>query len=203
MDFSFKIEGLAKIEHASGQIRQAVANEINKALFISAKKIEEDAKKSILDGKKTGRAYKRGAIGGRKIGTKVIFRNGRAIQGSSILANVKGFKFHRASAAGESPASDTGRLVNSINSSLSSIGGEAIVKAGSSAVKYAAWLEFGTLGVVGHSVSFAGGKASETGELRRGVAARPYLFPALEKNKQWINARLQEAIKIALTSSSF
>jgi hypothetical protein len=202
MDFNVRIDGLDQIVESGEAVRQAVANEINKALYVSAKKVEDDAKKSILDGQKTGRTYRRSAIkatGKRVIGSRIKWIDGKAVNAGNIKAKVAiGYIFHRASAPGEAPASDTGHLAGSINSSMASNGGEAIVSAGSGAVKYAKWLEFGTLGVVGHSVSFSGGKVSETGEIRRGIAARPFLFPALERNKAWINAKLQEAFKTAL-----
>jgi HK97 gp10 family phage protein len=145
MDFSVKIEGLDKITGASAEIRQAVADEINKAVFASAQQIRTEAIKSIQNGQKTGRLYKRRTVS------------------------------HRASAPGEAPASDTGRLVNSITA-FNNGGGEAMTIAGRGTVIYAAMLEFGT---------------SKMG-------ARPFMLPALEKSKAWITARLQDALRRGL-----
>jgi len=148
IEFSFKIEGLDRIENATQAVRDSVAAEIAKALYASAKQVETEAKKSILSGQKTGRIYKRGSV------------------------------THRASAPGESPASDTGRLVNSITANPA-VDGEATVVAGRGSVKYAAMLEFGT----------------------SKIAARPFMVPAMEKSKAWIQERLNKAVRIAAAKS--
>jgi HK97 gp10 family phage protein len=145
VDFSVRIEGLDSIAKASDRIKQSVAIEVNKAVFASAQRVAAEAKKSILDGQKSGRFYKHRSV------------------------------THRASAPGEPPASDTGRLVNSINAQLSGPG-EAEAIAGNAAVKYARFLEFGT----------------------SRIAARPFFLPALEKSKAWIRQRLQEALRRGL-----
>ena len=138
------IDGLDQIKQAMGATPKVVEQELNKALFASAKQVEKEAKLSILSGQKSGRLYHRRTV------------------------------THRASAPGEAPASDTGRLVNSINSYLGDQ--EAFVTAGRGTVKYAAMLEFGT----------------------RFMAARPFMFPALEKSKDWIRRRLTEALTRAI-----
>jgi HK97 gp10 family phage protein len=146
MEFTVKIEGLERIDRATQRVRDAVAREVGIALFASAKKVEGDANRSITEGQKSGLLYKRRTV------------------------------THRASAPGEAPASDTGRLVNSINGTVvSGRTGEAEVKAGSGIVRYARMLEFGTVK----------------------MAARPFLFPALEKNKAWIRERLNRAVRKA------
>ena len=148
MDFSVKIEGLDKIANASASFRQAVADEVNKAVYASAQKVSTEAKKSIQGGNKSGRTYKRRTVS------------------------------HRASAPGEAPASDTGRLVNSINSYALG-NGEAISVAGRGTVKYATMLEFGTTK----------------------IAARPFMLPALEKSKAWITERFNKAVRKAAADS--
>ena len=149
MDFSFKVEGLDKLSKAIPAVQKAVERELEIALFASAKKVEGEAKRSIAAGGKTGKIYKRGSV------------------------------THQASAPGEAPATDTGRLVNSINSALNKSGVEATVTAGEGSVKYAALLEYGT----------------------RHIAPRPFLFPALEKSKAWIADRLAKAVRIAAAKS--
>lgn len=149
MDFSVKIEGLDKIEHATAEMQRSVQAELNKALFASAKRVEKEAKQSITAGGKTGRTYRRRTVA------------------------------HTASAPGEAPASDTGRLVNSITAELHAADLEATVTAGGGAVAYAAMLEFGT----------------------RTTAARPFMFPALEKSKAWITERLARAVRTAAAKS--
>ncbi len=147
MEITVKIDGLDRIDRATDVARKAIAEEIAKGLYASAKKVEGDAKRSILDGQKTGRTYRRGNV------------------------------LHRASAPGEAPASDTGRLVNSINGVVEkSTTLEAVIRAGGGIVRYARMLEFGTAK----------------------MAARPFLFPAAEKNRAWIVERLNKALRDGL-----
>jgi HK97 gp10 family phage protein len=145
MNFEVRIEGLDKLATGSKKVQEAILSELNIALFASAKHVEAEAKKSILSGDKTGRVYKRRTV------------------------------IHQASAPGEAPASDTGRLVNSLNSELNTSALEATVTAGKGAVKYATMLELGT----------------------RYIAARPFMFPALEKSKAWIVDRIAAAVRKA------
>lgn len=130
----------------SPEFQALLKKEVEIALYASAKQVEKEAKQSILNGKKTGRIYKRRTV------------------------------THQASAPGEAPASDTGRLVNSINSYLVRAAMEAIVVAGRGVVKYATMLEFGT----------------------RKMAARPFMHPALEKSRAWIQARIADATNRAI-----
>lgn len=142
MEVSFTIDGLDRIDRASKEVQASVAKEMQKALYASALQIEKEAKLSITQGGKTGHIYKRGNV------------------------------THQASAAGEAPASDTGRLVNSIQSYLKASALESFVIAGRGLVKYAKMLEFGT----------------------SKIAARPFMFPASQKSKNWIQNRLQKAV---------
>ena len=148
MDFSFKVEGLDKIAEAMAGVKQAVADELTKAVYAGAQKVVTEAKKSVLDGNKSGRVYKRRSV------------------------------THRTSAPGEAPASDTGRLVNSLHAEAGNPG-EALAIAGGSSVKYATTLEFGT----------------------SKMAARPFMVPALEKSRPWISERLNEAVRKAAIDS--
>jgi HK97 gp10 family phage protein len=74
---------------------------------------------------------------------------------------------HRASAPGQAPASDTGRLANSITAEIS--GKAATITAGT---EYAAPLEFGT----------------------RDIEPRPFMVPAMEQERPKFNARLQKIV---------
>lgn len=148
MDFSVKVDGLDKIQKASDRVKTEVVKELQKALYASALKVQREAQDSIRKGQKSGRIYKRGD------------------------------KIHRASAPGEAPASDTGRLVNSITAHLNKISMnklESFVVAGRGVVKYARMLEFGTAK----------------------IAARPFMLPAFEKNRRWIQERLNKAVRTA------
>ncbi len=149
MDFSVKIEGLEKLDRAMKGVPEAIDKELRTALFASAKHVEAEAKRSIASGQKTGRIYKRRTV------------------------------THQASAPGEAPATDTGRLVNSINAYPAGEKLESTVVAGRGTVKYAAMLEFGT----------------------KFIAARPFLFPAVEHSKDWIRERLAKAVRTAAAKS--
>ncbi|WP_337187593.1 HK97-gp10 family putative phage morphogenesis protein [Phenylobacterium sp.] len=146
MEFSVKIEGLEKLDMAARHVQQNVQAELKKALYVSAQKVDAEAKKSIVSGQKSGRIYRRRSV------------------------------LHQASAPGQAPASDTGRLVNSITSGLNPGKLESFVVAGRGLVKYARMLEHGTIK----------------------MAARPFMFPALEKSKAWIAERLQRAVRAAI-----
>jgi len=74
---------------------------------------------------------------------------------------------HKASAPGEAPATDTGRLANSIQADIQ--GKNATVFTN---VEYAPFLEFGT----------------------RTIEPRPFLFPALEKERPAWNRRLNAIV---------
>jgi HK97 gp10 family phage protein len=116
---------------------------IGGALFLGGAKIEENAKISIQREPKTGVIYQRGNVA------------------------------HRASAAGEAPANDTGALVRSFNLSASSDKMVVSVKSGTGVVDYAKHLEYGT----------------------DKMEARPFMKPALEKSRKYINERMEKAIK--------
>ena len=142
MQFSVSVDGIDKLASKSRIVAKIAEEELAKALYASAKQVEKEAKQSILQGGKSGRVYRRRTV------------------------------THTASAPGEAPASDTGRLVNSINTELETTALTSTVSAGSGIVKYARALEFGT----------------------RKVAARPFLFPALERSKPWIKDRFDRAL---------
>lgn len=74
---------------------------------------------------------------------------------------------HRASAPGESPATDTGRLVQSITANIDGKTAEVVAD-----VQYAAYLEFGT----------------------QHMEPRPFMVPALEKERPKFEARLNKIV---------
>jgi len=82
---------------------------------------------------------------------------------------------HQASAPGEAPATDTGHLVASIMA-VKNISGDGSWLVGSG-LNYAKYLEFGT--------------TQEGGRL----APRPWLMPALEKNRNWIYKNIARAVR--------
>lgn len=74
---------------------------------------------------------------------------------------------HRASAPGEAPATDTGRLVNSIKANISGKRAEIVAD-----TEYAAPLEFGT----------------------RTIEPRPFMVPAVEQERPKWDARLNALV---------
>jgi len=99
---------------------------------------------------------------------------------TNILARQKtGIKWpslpNRSSAAGESPATQSGKLARSIKAVLSADKTEAFVGIHNTAqVPYAVWLEYGT----------------------RGIEPRPFVWPALQKHKNKIIEDYKKALKI-------
>jgi HK97 gp10 family phage protein len=81
---------------------------------------------------------------------------------------------HRASAPGEAPASDTGRLVNSITTTYNLEQLSGTVQAGT---EYAPWLEFGT----------------------SKMEPRPFMRPALMENAEAVLEGIASEIRAVLT----
>ena len=125
------------------KITEDMKKEIAAALFVGGLKIEENAKLSIQREVKTGRVYRRRTV------------------------------THIASAAGQAPANDTGRLVNSFNVSQSADQMVVAIKSGGATVDYAVSLEYGT----------------------EKMAPRPFMKPALEKSRAFIQKRMVTGIK--------
>lgn len=79
---------------------------------------------------------------------------------------------HAASAPGSPPAIDTGKLVGSVTHKISADGLDAAIGTNTA---YGAHLEFGT----------------------KKMAARPWLFPAFERNRKGIVKRIAKAVDVA------
>ena len=117
---------------------------VQQETFLGALKVETEAKKRIQRGPKTGRIYRRGNT------------------------------THQASAPGESPASDKGRLASSINTQEVS-GSRKLAFEVQTSLKYSTSLEFGT----------------------SKMAPRPFMLPALETHKKDIVRDIGRAIQTA------
>lgn len=148
MNIKVQVDGLDRVAGASRKVRESVARELLGALKLSGERVRGEAIKSILAGGKTGTVYKRGNV------------------------------LHQASAPGEAPAQDTGRLASSITTSVD--GTSVIVTAGNGTVKYARMLEFGT----------------------SRIAARPFMMPAYRRSKAWIKERLNRAVSDGIRNGS-
>lgn len=148
-----KIEGVIGLDKLQGKLKAlapAIEKEVAKQLYVGALAIEAEAKTQITQGTKSGRTYKRRSV------------------------------THQASAPGEAPANDTGRLVNSIHVTTDEGGQVARVHAGPGAVSYAAALEFGT----------------------SKMAERPFSRPALAKAKPEIEKKLKAGIQKVIDSQA-
>jgi hypothetical protein len=160
MTASLTIDGTQDVAEALRKYGALAEAEIAKAVTATALLVNSDIKKRIQRGPKTGRKYDQ------------IFRtiNGRAVPvgpraGNNLSAT------HQASAPGESPATDTGVLVNSIAfKQVSKLTAEV-----ESRLAYATYLEFGT----------------------RAMAARPAWLPAIEKMRPEFAKRVADAIRKA------
>ena len=147
-----RIGGLRGVKGLNKKLKnfpEMVVHEMRGAVAGSALLVQNDMRRSIQKGPNTGRTYKR----------------------------TKDGKFHRASAPGESPATDSGRLVSHINFVLAAEGLMASIGIHDVAnVVYAARMEFG-------------------GRDSRGIyiAPRPYVRPALTRNAKAIILRLRKA----------
>ncbi len=97
----------------------------------------------------------------------------------------RGSGFHQASAAGEAPAIDTGVLRSSIAVKIEPGGLSATIGVHDlTKVKYALRLEFGFVG------------RDSLGRAYK-MAPRPFVFPAFEKNREFIRDRIEEAMRRA------
>lgn len=100
------------------ELRRMFEGEAARIVLQTGTVIERDSKQSMR-GPKHGRVYRRGAITRKyKMGGKAYQSlRGKGMRGKSNggrVAVTVGYKFHRASAPGEAPAIDYGKLVNSI-----------------------------------------------------------------------------------------
>lgn len=107
----------------AGQLADELERNARNLVRVTVKRIEARYKAS-LSGPRSGRTYRKGAILSKRKANK---------------GQVIGYKFHRASAPGEAPATDTGNLAGSIYSRMT---GKLTGEAGSTA-EYAPVLEFG------------------------------------------------------------
>lgn len=135
------LEGWPELNAALEQMTPAIEKEVKKALDATGLKLRGDVIKAISRSPATGKTY-------RKYSPN---------------------RTHRASAPGEPPASDTGRLANSI---VFKDEGRLAVSVGSDVV-YASYLEFGT----------------------SRMAPRPAWTPAVENERKAFQQRISEAVK--------
>lgn len=138
-------------------LEEAVRRAVEQSMAGVAMLIANDAKRAVARGPKTGRVY------------STRFRRNRA---TGRIFPTEQRVPHQASAPGEAPATDTGKLVGSIVSGAE--GPRGYVEARS---VYALYLEYGT----------------------RHMAARPFLVPAFEANRQRAGDLIRAAVQQAMT----
>jgi HK97 gp10 family phage protein len=96
----------------------------------------------------------------------------RGVKSGEVYEKYSPKRTHRASAPGQAPATDTGRLANSINAEIDGKTAEIVAD-----TEYAAWLEFGT----------------------QNIEPRPFMVPAMEKERPaWerrLNGIIDKAVK--------
>lgn len=142
MTVTVSLIGFKKLAKAAKSASRNINKNMSKALLKGALLVFNDAKRAVAGGGKSGRVYKKW--------------------------NPK--RTHTASAPGEAPASDLGKLLASIRFYMADNKLAAYVVA---TEKYATWLEFGT----------KDGK----------IAPRPFMGPAFIKNKPEIIKLIKEA----------
>lgn len=135
----FSVIGVEKTLAAFKKLAVDVESEATKAVAETTVKIHSDVLQDMAVGTKSGITYHRG--------------KGRNLSPT-----------HRASAAGEAPAVDTGDYIRSIKMKTRGLSGEVF-----SEMRRSFWLEFGTMK----------------------TAPRPHFFPALRANEGFFKARLQ------------
>lgn len=141
---SMKLQGMAKVFSEIQKRRNKMEAQLSTAVKLSAQDVRNECVKSIQGGSRTGKVYVK-----------------RGVQ-------------HQASAPGEAPKTDTGRLVSSLGFRMT---GKLTALAGSDGIvaEYAKSLEFGT----------------------RNMAARPFLVPAVEKLRSKMNERFRKIVEAA------
>jgi HK97 gp10 family phage protein len=152
-----RIEGLEDTLKAFNRLGKTGRREAEKALDAGAQAVRTTAIKKIQRGTKTGRVYTEifATIGGKVIPV------GERSEGNNLSAS------HKASAPGESPATDTGFLVSSIKADRNGLSAKVF-----SSLQYAFWLEYGTTK----------------------MEARPFITPALFENERFIIDKMVEGV---------
>jgi hypothetical protein len=144
MKINVEVQGIDNIRRELKKRGDSAERSVKAAVLGGALMVQAESRRSIQRGPKTGRRYKKSK-------------------------NVT----HIASAPGQPPATDTGRLVSGVL--ISAEQGGYAVRVGTN-IKYGKDLEYGT----------------------RKMAARPWLFPALKNNGDKLLRSIRLAVKRAL-----
>jgi HK97 gp10 family phage protein len=166
-DFSAKVEGLPELHKKLMSLPVNIKKMITKAVDISALDIQNDIRSSMAREAKSGRTYKRRKGRSTKKGTRIKKKGAEKM-------------FHQASAPGQAPAVDSGRLVNHVTYKTDVDGlGASIGVTDAASLEYAVPLEFGT----------------------KHMLARPWLQPGFDRNKKKVTERMEKAVDDAIRKS--
>ncbi len=143
MTVTIRLEGSEELQRELRRLSGDLREEAGKAVLATAIEMQADIVKSVQRGPASGRVYEK----------------------------YSPRRTHQASAPGQPPMSDTGRLANSITFDRI---GDLTATVGS-ALNYAAWLEYGT----------------------SRMAARPFFRPAVEQMRPKYIGRLEDVIRRA------
>lgn len=135
---------------------------VTEAIQAGAMLIANDAKRAVAQGPKTGRVY------------EYRYKTNRST--GAIFPWEKRSVPHQASAPGEAPATDTGKLVSSIVADTQPSGEFGVIGLVEARTDYATYLEHGT----------------------RAMAARPFMLPAFERNRP----RIADLIRLGLATAT-
>lgn len=127
-----------EIQRDLGKLAESLEEDVNEFVVKTAFRIEAEAKALIQHSSPSGRTYRRGAI--HKAASKRLVSAGYRISRRSPGKVIVGYKFHRASAPGQPPATDSSNLVNNINARPTGLA-QAEVNFNAA---YSGLLEFGT-----------------------------------------------------------
>ena len=154
------VQGGEALSKALKDLGAGLDGAVNKAIVRTANQVRGEAIKMISREQSMGRTYTHYFT--------AMLPNGALIEGE------KRSKPHTASAAGDAPNTDTGRLVGSIAVENPRRGTSFV----GTSVEYGKYLEFGT----------------------SKMAARPWLRPAMERNQAKLTENITNAIKESISN---
>lgn len=145
MTFRAELKGAARLRRKLRDLPVETKKNIIRAVATGLVEIQGDAQRLIQRGGRSGRIYRK----------------------------YKPRREHRASAPGEPPKTDTGRLVSSIKTDVDA---DRLGGAVGTNLKYGEYLEFGT----------------------KNMAARPWLHPTFRRLRRRIRRRIAKAVEAAM-----
>lgn len=179
MSLNVEVKGLDNLRSVLHTLEREARAEVKDALELAAEQVKEEAVRSVLQGRKSGRVYhyRRKKRAERGLPADKYFEvKGRKNRAGKplVIPLMKREVPHQASAPGEAPAEDMGKMSRSIQVRMATDGLSGVVVARGMSL-----LEYGT----------------------RKVAARPFLFPALLRQRSAIFTTIDRSISKAIASA--